>query len=127
MERHSEPPYQINISKLHLHAYHGVFAEENQLGQHFSIDIMLELKWSPKIEEDKIEGLVSYAEVIEITKKVFCENQFKTIEKAAFEILKSYEVWKQLSNASITINKPSAPVPHKTENISVTLSRKYFS
>ncbi|MCK1305799.1 dihydroneopterin aldolase [Bradyrhizobium sp. 45] len=55
---------QIMIEGLDLYAYHGHFAEEERLGQHFIIDLVLDCDLRASSFSDNLADTVDYGAVV---------------------------------------------------------------
>ena len=77
---------KISIRGLEVFANHGVFKEENVLGQKFIVNAELVCDTRIAGKEDNLEKSVNYAEVCNLITKVMRNNTFKLIEAAAENI-----------------------------------------
>ena len=93
--------YQIEIKKLQIYAKHGVFKEERTLGQMFEVDLTLDVSQTKEINDDQINGLVSYAEIIKHLEQIILNNNFKLLEKLALTILESLSSWNQIIKSKL--------------------------
>ena len=59
---------KIYINRMEFYGYHGVFPEENRLGQRFAVDIAVSLDLKKAGETDELEHSVNYAELYQISK-----------------------------------------------------------
>ena len=93
---------KISIRGLEVFANHGVFKEENVLGQKFIVNAELVCDTRSAGKEDNLEKSVNYAEVCNLITKVMRNNTFKLIEAAAEMYLRG------LKFLPIDLNKSSA-------------------
>ena len=77
---------KISIRGLEVFANHGVFKEENVLGQKFIVNAELVCDTRSAGKEDNLEKSVNYAEVCNLITEVMRNNTFKLIEAAAENI-----------------------------------------
>ena len=77
---------KISIKNLEVYAYHGVYEEENHLGQKFVISVDMYLDTHPAAENDDLEKSVNYGEVCLRVKQLMEEKTFNLIETAAQRI-----------------------------------------
>ena len=102
---------KISIRGLEVFANHGVFKEENVLGQKFIVNAELVCDTRSAGKEDNLEKSVNYAEVCNLITKVMRNNTFKLIEAAAEniaeKILLEYDLIREVT---ITLKKPWAPI-----------------
>ena len=76
----------IKISGLEVYANHGVFPEENKLGQKFVISIKMCLDLSKASENDDLKQSVDYGEICGRVTQFTQNNTFKLIETLAYGI-----------------------------------------
>lgn len=58
----------IILKDLRFYAYHGVGAQETQVGNEFVLDLRLRMDWTCAIRSDDVNDTLSYAEVYEAVK-----------------------------------------------------------
>lgn len=117
--------YQIDINGLRLFAYHGVFPEENKLGQEFKLDLLLKVTKSDS-DDDNINHVLSYWDVIETVKTLFVGKTFKLLETAAQKILDELECYPQIQYAQIHLKKLTPPIPVTVDYVGVVFDKTYF-
>ncbi|MGN0400121.1 MAG: 2-amino-4-hydroxy-6-hydroxymethyldihydropteridine diphosphokinase [Blautia sp.] len=119
---------KIKIKDLEVFARHGVFPEENFLGQKFVISATLYTSTRKAGLTDELEYSIHYGEVSHLIKKIVEENTWKLLEKVAEElaraILLEYPLAQQVD---ITIKKPWAPVGLPMDTVSVEISRGWHT
>ena len=77
-------PYdEIHVEDLEVFARHGVFPEENRLGQKFVISLALYVDTRPAGTADRLEQSVHYGEVSAFLTDYMHQNTFQLIETAA--------------------------------------------
>jgi len=115
---------KILVKNLRLHAHHGVYAEENSLGQKFDIDIECILDTRPFAARDDYHAAVCYGSLCQIAEDVSNSGPFALIEKFGHEIaitiLKRYQ---EVRSICVVIRKPSAPVPQVVDYLGVEINR----
>ncbi|MAS06437.1 MAG: dihydroneopterin aldolase [Ahrensia sp.] len=112
--------YQIRMMNCAFFARHGVFDQEEFLGQRFYVDAVLDVDPGDALEKDDIEGTVDYGiAFLEIERIVTGERRF-LIEAIALEIAKALcKRFPQIIQADITVRKPNAPVPGVLDHVEV--------
>jgi len=73
----------IRIENLEVYAYHGVFPEENRLGQTFFVSASLYIDAAKAAREDELRLSVNYGEVCQFIKKWMEAHTVKLIETVA--------------------------------------------
>lgn len=58
----------IILKDLRFYAYHGVGAQETQVGNEFVLDLRLRMDWTRAIRSDDVNDTLSYAEAYEAVK-----------------------------------------------------------
>lgn len=114
----------IEIRELEVYCHHGVFKEENVLGQKFLISIILYTDTKMAGVSDDLEQSVDYAKVSYFVKERMEEKNFKLIEAAAEyvaeKVLLSFPL---IQRIKVEIKKPWAPILLPLETVSVTIVR----
>ena len=117
------------IDNLEVFANHGLFEEENKLGQKFIFDIECELNYKNAMFSDEMMDSISYADIAEVVVKTATTNTFNLLERLAGEILKNiFTEFPQIENINLKINKPGAPIKYHFEKcgVEVNVSREEF-
>ena len=117
------------IDNLEVFANHGLFEEENKLGQKFIFDIGCELNYKKAMFSDEMTDSISYADIAEVVVETATTNTFNLLERLAGEILKNiFTEFSQIENINLKINKPGAPIKYHFEKcgVEVNVSREEF-
>ena len=118
---------KLYVTGLEIFAYHGLFDEENKLGQKFIFDVVCDVDYSAALSSDKMEDSISYADIAQTIEKVVTKNTFNLLERLAGEILKQlFSLYPTINNINLKINKPNAPVnlPFRSCGVEVSISRE---
>ncbi len=114
----------IKIKNLEIFGNHGVYKEENTLGQKFIICAELYLNIRSAGLSDDIDQTIHYGEVCKFIDSFMREKTYYLVEAVAEELarrlLLKYEI---LNGVEIEIKKPWAPIGLPIEEVSVTISR----
>ena len=115
--------YTIRMKNCAFFARHGLFDEEERLGQRFYVDAELAVDPGPGLEADAMEATVDYGTVfIEIEKIITGKRRF-LIEALAFDVARALcGKFPRIARATITVRKPHAPVPGVLDHVEVTVS-----
>ena len=115
--------YTIRMKNCAFFARHGVFDEEERLGQRFYVDAELEVDPGARLDADSMQSTVDYgAAFAEIEKIVTGKRRF-LIEALACDVARALcEKFPRIARATITVRKPHAPVPGVLDHVEVTVS-----
>ena len=119
---------QIKITDLEVFANHGVFSEENKLGQKFLISAVLYTDTRKAGKTDDLTASIHYGEVSAFITKYMKEHTYQLLERVAEtlaeEMLKSIS---GLCKIDLEIKKPWAPVGLPLKTVSVKISREWHT
>ena len=118
---------KIYIENLEVFAYHGLFEEENKLGQKFIFDIICDVDYTKALVTDDMNDSVSYADIAQVVVNTATNNTFNLLERLAGEIVKQvFNNFSSINNINLKINKPNAPVrlPFTSCGVELQISRK---
>lgn len=91
---------QIIIQDLSIYAKHGVYMEENILGQQFLVSVYMDLDLSRAGQTDSLEHTLDYGKICHFVTKYMQSHTFKLIEAAAEhlaqELLLTYDPIKKI-------------------------------
>lgn len=119
---------QIKITDLEVFANHGVFSEENKLGQKFLVSAVLYTDTRKAGKTDDLTASIHYGEVSAFITKYMKEHTYRLLERVAEtlaeEMLKSIS---GLCKIDLEIKKPWAPVGLPLKTVSVKISREWHT
>lgn len=118
----------INISNLEIFAHHGVFEEENTLGQKFLISCKLFLNTKEAGKTDELSKSIDYGSVCHSIKHLMENTTHKLIETVAEEIanhlLLNFQI---IESVEVEVKKPWAPILLPIDTVSVTIYRGWHT
>lgn len=119
---------KINIEDLEIFANHGVFPEENKLGQKFMVSAILYTDTVRAGRTDELEVSIDYGAVSHFITTFMQKHTFKLLEAAAEhlaeEMLRSIA---HLEAVTLEIKKPWAPVGLPLKTVSVKITRGWHT
>lgn len=119
---------KITIRNLEIFAKHGVYPEENILGQKFVISAVLYIGTRKAGMTDELEYSVNYGEVSHFIKRFVEEHTWKLLESVVEHLAEALLVsFPLLHRVDLEIQKPWAPVGLPLETISVAISREWHT
>ncbi len=115
---------KICVQGMEFYGYHGVFREENILGQRFLVDVTLELDLQPAGRSDCLEYTVNYADVYERCRAIVEERTFALIEAVAeaiaADLLAAFPV---VQRCIVKVTKPNPPIRGHYQHVAVEIDR----
>ncbi|MDB4867094.1 MAG: folB [Cohnella sp.] len=113
------------LRRMQFFGFHGVFPEENKLGQKFIVDLDLQMDLSRAARTDNVDDTVNYAELHALVKRIVEGRPVKLIEALAENIasavLGTYTI---ISEAAVSVTKPNPPFDIAFDGVTVELRRQ---
>lgn len=115
---------KITIKGLEVFANHGVYPEENKLGQKFVVNAVMYVDARGAGLSDDLELSVNYGTVCHQITDFLTANTYKLIERAAEELARHILINNPLvREIDVEIEKPGAPIGLPLETVSVKIHR----
>ncbi len=115
----------MKLERIQLYGRHGVFAEENRLGQRFYVSLELKLDLSQAGRTDDLEHTVNYAELYELVKGVVEGETFKLIEALAETLAtRILDAYAKIHEVTVRVLKPHPPFDIVFDGVTVELTRR---
>jgi len=115
---------KIRVTKMEFYGYHGVFPEENKLGQRFVVDLEVEADLKEAGKSDDLEYSVNYGQLYVDVKEIVEGESCKLIEtlaeKISQKLLSSYP---RIESVRVAVIKPDPPIPGHYQSVSVEIFR----
>lgn len=119
---------KIKIQDLEIYCHHGVFPEENTLGQKFIVSAVLYTDTREAGMNDDLTKSIHYGEVCHFITEFMQTHTFKLLEtvaeKLAMELLIETE---NLKKVKLEIKKPWAPVGLPLDTVAVEIERGWHT
>lgn len=115
---------KIFVNQMEFYGYHGVFPEENRLGQRFVVDLIIETDLSAAGKSDQLDDSINYGELYGVCKEVVEGEQYNLVEAIAEQI--ASRVLTQFSNVqtcTVKVFKPDPPIPGHYKSVAVEIKR----
>lgn len=117
---------KITIKGLEVFANHGVFPEENKLGQKFIIDAILYTDTRKAGANDDLSESIHYGEASVFITKFLQENTYQLLEAAAENLAHAMLIQiPLLQKVELEIKKPWAPIGLSVDYVSVAIARQW--
>jgi len=115
--------YVIRMRNCAFFARHGVFEEEERLGQRFYVDAELEVESGEGLEMDSMGATVDYGAAFAEIERIITGKRRFLIEALALDVACALcKKFPHIVLATITVRKPNAPVPGVLDHVEVTVS-----
>lgn len=100
----------ISIEDVRFYANHGVFEQEQVVGNEFSVSVSIEMPVIKTIENDDLADTISYADIYDVVSFEMKQTS-KLIENVAYRILNSIrKKWNEVDKISVKVEKLSPPI-----------------
>jgi len=119
---------EIIIKNLEVFCNHGIYPEENKLGQKFIISVTLYTDTREAGLTDNLEASIHYGDVSHEITTLLKQKTFKLIECAAEELASHLlHSVKRLQKIAVEVKKPWAPIGLPIEYASVKITRQWHT
>lgn len=110
----------IEITRLRLHAFHGVLEQERRVGNDFEVSVTV--GYPVVIGSDELSATLNYAELIDVVKKVMAEPS-ALLEHVAYRIGEAVTSrWPLIDGGMVRVAKLTPPVRSEVAEVAVTLN-----
>ena len=114
----------IRIRDLEVHANHGVFKEENVLGQKFVFSVEMEVDMTPACLKDDLNGSVHYGLVSQDIYEFVKAHTYQLLEHLAEQVCRMLLMkYERIKKITLEVKKPWAPVGLPLDTVSVEITR----
>jgi dihydroneopterin aldolase len=114
---------EIRLTGLRVTAHHGVFEHERRDGQEFVVDLVVRLPLGPAAAGDDLAATVHYGELAEQVAAAVERDPVDLIETVAERVAAVALSFPATREVTVTVHKPSAPIPVPFDDVSVVLTR----
>lgn len=116
---------KVYVEGMEFYGYHGVFKEENKLGQRFRVDLTAFLDLSEAGKTDNIDATINYAELYKLCKEVMEGEPVNLVETLAETIAaKVLEKFEAVQECTVKVVKPDPPIPGHYKSVAIEMTRK---
>lgn len=112
---------RLTVAGAAFYAYHGVKAEERDLGGKYEVDLDLYYDSKQAVISDNISDAVNYEEALyRVSEVINNDDHYELVETLAYDILRALmNRFASLIEATVRIRKYYAPVRHVISHIEV--------
>jgi dihydroneopterin aldolase len=115
----------LKLERIMLYGKHGVYSEENTLGQRFIISVEIHLDLSVAGQTDRLEETINYTEIYGVVKKIVqgkpCALIETVAEKIASSLLDDYD---KINLVKISVTKPHPPIDITFDGVTAEITRR---
>jgi dihydroneopterin aldolase len=116
---------KIRFEGMTFYGYHGVYPEENKLGQTFMVDVELFLNLRPAGKTDDLAMTVNYGELYQLVADVVEGESVRLLETIGEKIASNtLDKWDMVQEVLVRVIKPTPPIPGHYRSVSIELRRK---
>ncbi len=116
---------KIILEKMEFYGYHGVYPEENKLGQRYRVDLTAYVDLKPAGQTDDLNKSVNYAEIYTLCKEIVEGERFDLIEAVAERIAAELFVQhEKIQACTVKVIKPDPPIPGHYQSVAVEIARE---
>lgn len=116
---------KMTLKGMRFYGYHGVFQEENKLGQHFYVDVDLKMDLSKAAETDELHYTLDYAELYVVIEKIIEGPPFKLIEALTAHLANQIiEHYTMVDEVTVRLTKPNPPFKVQFDGVTIEMTRK---
>lgn len=116
--------HQISLENLEFFAYHGVFPEENKIGNKYRIDISLFLDLSAAMESDELEDTVDYGLLYKLIETQM-QQPSKLLEHIGGRIIGAvFHGFPAVERVKVSVYKHNPPIGGTSRWAKVVLEQK---
>lgn len=113
----------IRVKNMTFHAYHGVWDEEQQIGQRFEVDLELKLDSRRAAQSDKLKDTVDLYKAFGLVEEVIVGHKYRLIETMAERIADSILAEFEVDEVLVRVRKPHAPIRGIQDGIEIEIRR----
>jgi dihydroneopterin aldolase len=112
---------KITLHEMRFYAYHGVFAQEQRVGNHFIVELSFWADIAESLHRDELEETISYADVYEVIKAEMAIPS-RLLEHVVGRISERlFATFPRMQRIALTLSKCNPPFPGEVHSTAVTL------
>jgi dihydroneopterin aldolase len=114
---------RITLTGLQAYGRHGVYDFERAEGQHFVVDVTLEVDLARAAASDDVADTVHYGELADRLVAIISGPPVALIETLADRLGGACLQDVRVRAVTVTVHKPQAPITHEFTDVAVTIRR----
>lgn len=113
------------LNKMQFYGFHGLFPEENKLGQRFTVDVEMSVDLKKAGQTDDMLDSVHYGHAFDLVKRIVEGEAKNLIESVAEDIATQLLAQFELINAcKVRVIKPDPPIAGHYQSVAVEIYRE---
>lgn len=115
---------RLSIDSAEFYAYHGVRAEEQQLGGRYQVDVDIYYDARKAVVSDTLSDTVNYEEALFIVNEhMDGDEHYELIETLAFDMAAAIvERFPQVNHVTVRVRKLAVPVQHIVDHVEAEIT-----
>lgn len=115
---------RLLIKDIRVFAHHGVLPSERDRGQHFYIDLELELDLGGAASSDELSDTLDYVKVASSVSRLATYERYQLIETLAEKIAEQVLSFEPVARVTVTVRKPEVTMPVRVEWVGISITRE---
>ena len=115
----------LRLRNMRFFAYHGLFPEENALGQHYEVDLELCGDFGRACHDDNVDAAINYPEAYALVAEIVNGEPCKLVEALAERIAQNIGQRFAPIDLVVRVRKPNPPVAAHFDGIEIEIHRTY--
>ena len=115
----------IRITNATFYAYHGVMADEQNLGGKFEVDVEMHCDLSAAAESDSLKKTVDYEKVYAFVQQTVLAKKYYLLEALANSVARGLlKEFFNIETVTVRLRKPHPPVKGVIDYVEVEITQK---
>jgi 7,8-dihydroneopterin aldolase/epimerase/oxygenase len=111
----------ISLEGLEFFSYHGFYAEEQKIGNRYSVDVNIEVDFAQAAIGDKLSETVNYENVYKVVAQVMAQKH-KLLEHIAYNIIQQIkQQYPRILAVEVSVSKFNPPIGGVCERAKITI------
>jgi 7,8-dihydroneopterin aldolase/epimerase/oxygenase len=114
----------ISLNGLRLFAHHGAYPLERERGNHFVIDLAVEIPLPRAARTDALDDTLDYVSLAECVHLVSSAKHYVVLEAFANDLCDEVmALHPEVSRVTVDVRKLDPPMPHEMHSVGVKLTK----
>lgn len=114
----------ILLQNMVFYAHHGVYQEEQKLGQRFFVDVELAGDFAHAGQQDCLTATVDYTAVYRLVQQTVENERFQLLEALAERLAAQILAVPKVAAVTVRIRKPAVAIPGPLDYVQVQICRE---